>query len=259
MRSRTPIRAVLFDWDGTRLNSYRAHARAYLGMFRALGVRWSTKELERHYSPDWYRVYRAAGIQPRRWDEANRLWRSYYRRQKPPLLPGARRVLRGLARSFALGLVTSADRARLNRELRGFGLAPFFSARVCHEDVEKPKPHPESLRLALRRLGLPSDVCVYVGDAPEDIEMARRADVRAIAVLGPFPHPPPLAGRSGRRAPPLHRTSARPVQTLPVIPGGGSDPGGPLPAGAQARADSVTGETTFGCWFGSGFHPRAPR
>jgi phosphoglycolate phosphatase len=43
------------------------------------------------------------------------------------------------------------------------------------------------LRLALRRLKASPDETVYVGDSPEDIEMARRAGVRSIGVLGPFP------------------------------------------------------------------------
>jgi phosphoglycolate phosphatase-like HAD superfamily hydrolase len=43
------------------------------------------------------------------------------------------------------------------------------------------------LRLALRKLRLEPAACVYVGDSPEDLQMAKRAGVRAIAVLGPFP------------------------------------------------------------------------
>jgi len=49
------------------------------------------------------------------------------------------------------------------------------------------KPHPEPLRLALRQMELDPEACVYVGDSPQDVEMARRAGVRAIGVLGPFP------------------------------------------------------------------------
>ena len=49
------------------------------------------------------------------------------------------------------------------------------------------KPHPEPLRLALWQMGLEAECCVYVGDAPQDVEMARRAGVLAIGVLGPFP------------------------------------------------------------------------
>jgi len=52
------IRGVLFDWDGTLLNSYAADSAAYLAMFRALEIPWGLAELEANYSPNWYRVYR---------------------------------------------------------------------------------------------------------------------------------------------------------------------------------------------------------
>jgi len=56
------VRAILLDWDGTLLNSYTADSRAYLAMFRAMKIRWSLEDLARHYSPNWYRVYRAARL-----------------------------------------------------------------------------------------------------------------------------------------------------------------------------------------------------
>jgi phosphoglycolate phosphatase-like HAD superfamily hydrolase len=58
----TAVSAILFDWDGTLLNSYRADASAYERMFHALGIQWGREDLEKHYSPNWHRVYRAAGI-----------------------------------------------------------------------------------------------------------------------------------------------------------------------------------------------------
>jgi phosphoglycolate phosphatase len=181
------IRGILFDWDGTLLNSYQADLHAYLQMFRALGINWGVAELNRHYSPNWHHVYRAAGIPRRRWKEADGLWARHYDRQRPRLLPGARRVLRALGSRYTLGLVTSGNRARVVRQLRFFRLTSVFSARVCAEDAAHRKPHPAPLREALRRLRLPPAACLYVGDAAEDMEMARRARVRGVAVLGPFP------------------------------------------------------------------------
>lgn len=181
------LRAVLFDWDGTLLDSYHADAQAYLAMFKDLGVNWGLEELGRHYSPDWYRVYRAAGIPRARWDDADRLWRSFYGRHAPELMRGARRVLRLLKPRFTLGLVTSGDRSRVAEQLRRFGLARNFAACIFSEDARQRKPNPAPLELALRRLRLAPRNCVYVGDAPEDIQMARRAGMRAVAVLGPFP------------------------------------------------------------------------
>jgi len=186
-RKRFPARAVLFDWDGTLLNSYASDTRAYLTMFRALGIDWGVEELARHYSPNWYRVYRAARIPRAKWGEADRLWTRAYAQENPKLMSGARRIVRLLARGFDLAIVTSGNRRRVRRQLRDFDLAQYFGACVCSEDAPKKKPHPAPLRLALEQLRAEPEESVYVGDTKEDVEMARRAGVRPIGVLGPFP------------------------------------------------------------------------
>jgi len=178
---------VLFDWDGTLIDSYAADSAAYLAMFREMGIPWGLDELARHYSPNWYRVYRAAKLPRARWDDADRAWRAQYAKHSPKLIAGARQVLGRLGRTHHLGLVTSGDRDRVTQQLRAFRLTRVFATRVCSGDTPEKKPHPAPLRLALRQLSLEPSACVYVGDSPEDLEMARRAGVRAIAVLGPFP------------------------------------------------------------------------
>lgn len=184
----TAVSAILFDWDGTLLNSYRADASAYERMFHALGIQWGREDLEKHYSPNWHRVYRAAGIPQKQWAEADGLWRNAYRKQHPALMPGARQVLRRLSKQYLLALVTSGNGERVRKQLRRFGLSCLFSVHVFAEDTDRRKPHPAPLKLALQRLRLRPQGCVYVGDSPEDIEMARYTGVRAIGVYGPFPN-----------------------------------------------------------------------
>ena len=181
------LAGVLFDWDGTLLDSFHADSQAYLAMFQDVGLKWGIRELEKHYSPDWYTVYRRAGIPKERWDEADGLWRAYYAKHPSKLIAGARRVLRQLARRHALGLVTSGDRVRVTRQLREFALTRMFRARVCGGDTAEKKPHPAPLRMALAQMRMEAEECVYVGDTPEDLEMAKAVGMRAIAVLGPFP------------------------------------------------------------------------
>ena len=181
------IEGVLFDWDGTLINSYHADTSAYLAMFKDMGIAWGLDELEMHYSPNWYQVYRAAGLPRKRWPDADRAWRAHYAKHKPKLIAGVRQVLSRVRSAHHLGLVTSGDRDRVIRQLREFRLTTLFAARVCSGDTRRKKPHPEPLRLALRQMRLDPAACVYVGDAPQDVEMAHRAGVRAIGVLGPFP------------------------------------------------------------------------
>lgn len=187
MRTKLAIRGVLFDWDGTLVNSYEADADAYLAMFHEMGIPWGVEELTQHYSPDWYAVYRAAGLPRHRWHAADTAWRKQYAKHRPKLMTGTRHILSRLSARHTLGLVTSGDRDRVLRQLRSFHLTGLFAARVCAGDTERKKPHPEPLQLAMERMRLRPSSCVYVGDSPQDIEMARSAGVFAIGVLGPFP------------------------------------------------------------------------
>lgn len=184
---RLSARAIIFDWDGTLLDSFHADVRAYQAMFRALSISFSVSDLAKHYSPDWYRVYRAAGIPRGQWDLADQLWSHAYRSERPRLMPGAAAVLKNVRCAFVLGLVTSGDGKRVRRQLRQFELRSLFQACICSEDAPRRKPHPAPLQAAMRRMNTSAEECVYVGDTPEDIEMARRAGVRSIGVLGPFP------------------------------------------------------------------------
>ena len=125
------LQGVLFDWDGTLINSYAADSSAYLAMFREMGIPWGLEELAQHYSPNWYRVYRAAKLPRARWDDADRAWRAQYAKHSPRLIAGARQVLDRLGRAHHLGLVTSGDRDRVTQQLREFRLTrAVWSARV---------------------------------------------------------------------------------------------------------------------------------
>jgi HAD superfamily hydrolase (TIGR01509 family) len=182
-----PVRAVLFDWDGTLINSWHADANAYLKMFRTFGIPWGMAEFERHYSPNWHRMYMAAAIPRRRWVEADGHWLRAYRNYHIRLLPDARRVLKALRGRFKLGLVTSGQRARVQPQLSFHKATSFFPVRVFCEDAARRKPDPAPLRVAMRRLRVTAADCIYVGDSPEDIQMAHRAGMRAVAVLGTSP------------------------------------------------------------------------
>jgi HAD superfamily hydrolase (TIGR01509 family) len=195
-KNQSSIEHVLFDWDGTLLDSFEADANAYRCMFGALGMKWSLAELKRHYSPNWHRVYRAAGLARGKWEEADLLWRKFYQKQVPKLQPGARNVLRTLDRRFTLALVSSGSRSRVRRQLREHNVSSMFLAKVCSEDAPRRKPHPAPLRMALDQLRALPQSSVYIGDAPEDVEMAHRAGVRAIGVLGGSPVPERLRAAS---------------------------------------------------------------
>jgi HAD superfamily hydrolase (TIGR01509 family) len=130
-------------------------------------------------------MYEAFGLARESWKLADQRWLHHYRGEQPGLLPGAGAVVdHCLAAGLQLGIVTGANRDRIDREFRRLRLS--FPAIICHEDVVHRKPHPEGIERALALLNAGAEGCCFVGDAPEDIEMGKRAGVFTIGVVSGY-------------------------------------------------------------------------
>lgn len=180
------LRAVLFDFDGTLLDSFSAHFAAFQVTFAHFGLHTSLDELLRVYSPDWLQVYRGMGLAEQHWAEADLIWLAEAARHAPQLFPGAVELLHGLAPRYALGLVTSGSKERVRRDLQYTGLDGCFQVVITGGDVSQPKPDPEGLLSALRRLDVAPEQAVFVGDAAADAHMAQAAGVRFIGMVTQF-------------------------------------------------------------------------
>lgn len=96
-------------------------------------------------------------------------------------------VARLSGRGHPLAVVTSKASAIANRSLAHVGLDRFFDAVIGYDDTERHKPHPEPILAGLGRLGVSSSRAVYVGDSPHDIHAGNAAGVVTIAATwGPF-------------------------------------------------------------------------
>ncbi len=80
------------------------------------------------------------------------------------------------------GLFTGKDRERTLRILKKKNLMNYFSAIVCSDDIQNPKPDSEGLSVIMNRLGVEEKHIVMVGDATNDILCAKKAGVPSIAV-----------------------------------------------------------------------------
>ena len=194
MSRRPLLQAVLFDWDGTLVNTAEASYRCYVKLFGSYRIPFDREAFQRTYSPNWHLTYAALGLPEESWAEADARWLTHYCEEEVVLIDGARNaLLRVREAGLAAGLVTSGDCSRVGRELADLGVAGLFQVVVCAEDIVNRKPHPEALLLALERLGLAAAEAVYVGDSPEDVKMAQAAGVRAAGIPGGFPNREALA------------------------------------------------------------------
>jgi len=115
-----------------------------------------------------------------------------------------------LAECRCLGMkavvATSADEVKMRGNLREIGLPPeMFDVTVNGLEVVHKKPHPEIFLLAIRRLGLPPEVCLVVEDAPNGIVAGKAAGARCLGLTTSFSAEQLLAAGADWTAPHLAR------------------------------------------------------
>ncbi len=195
-KSRLKVKALLLDLDGTLVDSSEALREAGKAGFIAIGLsdvhdekipfevarrleldlpiddlfsKFNvTKEVEERFLPAYLTAYYSVSVTSR---------------SKP--FPQAKRTLQVLSRRFPLALITLryVVREQVLDELNHLGLGKFFRTVVTTLDVEKPKPFPDALLVAARKLRVPISECAIVGDSIVDIQAGKAAGAKTIAVL----------------------------------------------------------------------------
>ncbi|MBA2381683.1 MAG: HAD family hydrolase [Chloroflexi bacterium] len=181
------MEAILFDWDGTLVDSLGAFHRANAAVMDAFGLPFDVVRYRKHYVPDWREMYRRLGIPGHRLDEANSLWQATFADDGDAVVafPGAILALERLRDAgAALGIVTAGHRAVVEPQLARTGLGDLLPVRVFGDDLAVHKPDPEPLRLALRLAGdgHRPETSVYLGDAPTDMQMAVAVGARPVGI-----------------------------------------------------------------------------
>jgi beta-phosphoglucomutase family hydrolase len=191
--TQTDLRAVLWDLDGTVLDSREVHWDAWRTFSarqgKAMTLDFFTGTfgfrneiiLRRHLGEDladehveelalgkealYRELLTEAGIQP---------------------LPGVREWLQWAAdRGFRQAVASMAPRANIDVTLAALQLPVKFQAIVSGEEVRHGKPDPEVFLLAAERLGVPPERCTVVEDSVQGVEAAKRAGMRCIGA-GPL-------------------------------------------------------------------------
>jgi HAD superfamily hydrolase (TIGR01509 family) len=179
--------AVLFDIDGTLVDSNYLHVHAWCRAFRETGVAVESWRIHRAIGMDGARLVKAlaGGADEGARRQAAQLHSGYYAELSSllSLLPGARELLNRVASlGMQVVLATSAPEDELARLRSLLDCEDLVSVVTSSEDVDTAKPEPDIVAVALDRAGVPSSRAVFVGDSVWDAQAAARAGVISIGV-----------------------------------------------------------------------------
>lgn len=190
-----PIKALIFDMDGTLIDNMRYHQNAWGEWFRLQGLPFDddaffhatagkhNNEILAEYFPQASPADYPAMVQAK-----ELIYQNLYAPHRA-LIPGALALLQA---AKALGLPcavgSAAPQMNLDFILGPLGINTYFQAVVNPSDTIRGKPHPDIFVEAARRLGVAAADCMVFEDAPLGLQAATAGGMRSIALTTHLPH-----------------------------------------------------------------------
>jgi HAD superfamily hydrolase (TIGR01509 family) len=194
------IRAVIFDLDGTLVDTESIHFAAFNEVLRAEGIDLASKEyFARFIGFNDHDCFAAVLRENGKDADESRIAELIARKtvvyqamvaEREVFYPGAERFVRDCASRFPLMIVTGTLRAEAEAILRRAKLRDLFLDIIAAEDVERGKPEPDGFIAALGRIGfilrqrdpVLAEECLAIEDTPAGIDAAHRAGMKVLAL-----------------------------------------------------------------------------
>jgi beta-phosphoglucomutase-like phosphatase (HAD superfamily) len=181
-----PFSAIIFDCDGTLVDSVPAHLAALQQVLSMRGLTMQEEWYHRHHSltaDDLLLTFERDGLGALR--DKHALLADHQRLFLEHLhLLDEVAVVTNLARQWhgrvPLGVASNGHRLNVEATLKATGIASLFTTVICREDVVHGKPAPDIYLKAARRLGADADRCVVLEDADTGIQAALAAGARVL-------------------------------------------------------------------------------
>src|SRR5438445_2958670 len=182
--------AVIWDVDGTLVDTAELHFQAWTALARELGKPFTRADFAATFGlrnpdiiPQLFGTQLSGQEVAELGERKEESYRAAARQQGVTLLPGAQALLEGLhAAGFKQAIGSSAPRRNLDLILHLTHIEHYFQAVVSVEDIQRGKPDPQVFQVAAEKLEEPANHCLVLEDAVAGVQAAKAAGMKCIAV-----------------------------------------------------------------------------
>ncbi len=177
---------ILFDLDGTLIDSTEAILESFDESFKVFGIKTPSDNLIKSLIGHPLEImYDGLGVPEENIQEIIKNYKEHYRkisRKKTILLPYAKEALEEASRFATLGIVTTKTKRYSIELLEHMEILRYFAVLVGREDVQNPKPHAEPILKAMTKLKVKNEDTWMIGDTVMDLQSAKNAEVNCVGV-----------------------------------------------------------------------------
>ena len=182
------IKAVIFDFDGVIADSMKIIYEIYKAVCREMGKRfqYSIDEFARVLDGNYKNFYVELGISEEEIEIANETYKKYFLQLEKEIRPfhGIHDVLAALRkRGIKIGISSNTHEFIIRRLLKNFGMEEHIDVVVGGKDINKLKPDPAQIILAMEKLGVRHGETAFIGDMEVDMIAGRAAKVAKIIAV----------------------------------------------------------------------------
>lgn len=178
------IRTILFDLDGTLIDTNELIIASFMHTFSHYGMTYTREEVVQFNGPPLLDTFQK--IAPDLAEEMVKTYRAHNLTVHDSYVTAFPHVTETIAalkeQGLKLGIVSTKMRKGVNMGLALTGLDTYMDTIITLDDVEHAKPHPEPVLKAVQALGADLETTLMVGDNYHDIESGQNAGVKTAGV-----------------------------------------------------------------------------